>query len=548
MTYLLQETNATVPHGNLELEQRDGRTAALPDGGYVIIWTERDPYGGADGGPATIYSRVYGADGKPEGRAHLVAETSTSQADPEIAVRADGSWVVTWADIDGGAYDIKQRVYDADGHAGKIRTVDTGSDTVYMSVPAVTSLANGGHVIAWQEGSGGDPSIHYRTYGSDGKATGKEHTLVTAGLLAASRPQLADLDNGGFVLVFDGVDDSDYRTKQVHAQVFRDGGTAVGDMIDVALPYDVVGYTGNSFSDVAALKGGGFVVAVYGSSFYGPGGYTQGQTMLGAFENDGAAILGTTAFPSSGSSGGGRYPTVTGLADGGWLVAWTRAVGSGDPNQTTLEVDALRYSAKGALVGAVSVLPETGGGLATDPELTALDDWKLVLSWKATTRAQDNVGDVKQELFTVGQLGSAKADDMVGTEKGDLIYGLGGKDTIKGLEGNDILFGNNGRDRLLGAKGRDTLDGGNGNDVLTGGAGKDVFVFGAGHDRIRDFEDDVDSLHLDKALAGGLTMKALGHIVEETAQGLVFDFGGGDVLTVQGIATWADLKDDVILV
>ena len=229
-------------------------------------------------------------------------------------------------------------------------------------------------------------------------------------------------------------------------------------------------------------------------------------------------------------------------------MAWTRAVGSSDPNQTTLEVDALRYSAKGAVVGAVSVLPETGGGLATDPELTALDDWKLVLSWKATTRAQDNVGDVMQELFTVGQLGSAKADDMVGTEKGDLIYGLGGKDTIKGLEGNDILFGNNGRDRLLGAKGRDTLDGGNGNDVLTGGAGKDVFVFGDGHDRIRDFEDDVDSLHLDKALAGGLTMKALGHIVEETAQGLVFDFGGGDVLTVQGIATWADLKDDVILV
>ena len=58
-----------------------------------------------------------------------------------------------------------------------------------------------------------------------------------------------------------------------------------------------------------------------------------------------------------------------------------------------------------------------------------------------------------------------------------------------------MLFGGAGDDTLNGGVGPDILDGGTGNDQLFGQSGADSFVFALGYeaDRVRDFEDDVDT-------------------------------------------------------
>lgn len=106
-------------------------------------------------------------------------------------------------------------------------------------------------------------------------------------------------------------------------------------------------------------------------------------------------------------------------------------------------------------------------------------------------------------------LGNAGNDTLVGGDGDDSLYGGTGNDVLKGKSGKDALFGQSGHDRLLGGQGgewlaggggNDTLTGGGGDDRLTGGNGMDVFVFDSdndGSDRIRDFQEGIDTIRLD---------------------------------------------------
>ncbi len=157
--------------------------------------------------------------------------------------------------------------------------------------------------------------------------------------------------------------------------------------------------------------------------------------------------------------------------------------------------------------------------------------------------------------------GGGNDDRIFGGAGDDLARGGGGADTIQGEAGNDtlnggdqgdLIFGGLGNDLVRGDGGNDTLDGGAGNDTLTGGANRDTFIFGANsaRDRITDFEDNLDRLHLATALwGGGLTAQQVVSTYAFASGGnTVFDFGGGNVLTVAGIGDPNLLVNDILLI
>ena len=134
-------------------------------------------------------------------------------------------------------------------------------------------------------------------------------------------------------------------------------------------------------------------------------------------------------------------------------------------------------------------------------------------------------------------------DDLLyGGHGDDQLEGGGDDDQLFGQNGNDLLLGGGGRDTLSGGKGDDTLNGGNGRDVLSGdqgddilvgGGGRDTFVFTEGRDRITDFSKDW--VHIDDALWSGTLgrRKVVENFAEVVGDDLVFDFGGGDTLTIE---------------
>lgn len=123
--------------------------------------------------------------------------------------------------------------------------------------------------------------------------------------------------------------------------------------------------------------------------------------------------------------------------------------------------------------------------------------------------------------------GGDGGDELGGGSGNDTLSGGGGRDLLWGGAGNDSIAGGSGNDLLVGGDGDDRLSGGGGNDTLAGGDGADVFIFntGTGHNRITDFQSEID--HIQIGVPG---MNYDGLDMEQTAEGVTIDLPGGNIL------------------
>ena len=136
----------------------------------------------------------------------------------------------------------------------------------------------------------------------------------------------------------------------------------------------------------------------------------------------------------------------------------------------------------------------------------------------------------------------ANGDRFVGVEG---VLGSNFGDKVYGDAANNLLYGMGGNDLLSGAAGADWLIGGIGNDTLQGRLGGDHFVFGRGfaRDVVVDFQDNLDTIRL-QGFAGVTNFAQARSHATQQGQDVVFDFGGGDVLTVRNTTIGA-LADDL---
>ncbi|GIT93170.1 hypothetical protein JANAI62_36860 [Jannaschia pagri] len=148
-----------------------------------------------------------------------------------------------------------------------------------------------------------------------------------------------------------------------------------------------------------------------------------------------------------------------------------------------------------------------------------------------------------RDLTTIG---NGLDNKMDGNDGENRLEGRAGDDILDGDRGHDMLIGGTGDDTLDGGRGRDTLAGGAGDDCLDGGRDDDVFIFetGGGHDVIEDFEDNDDTLWLD---VSGVASVAEALAFATGSRGdVIFDFGGGDRITVEDMEI-AELANDLLI-
>jgi Ca2+-binding RTX toxin-like protein len=114
---------------------------------------------------------------------------------------------------------------------------------------------------------------------------------------------------------------------------------------------------------------------------------------------------------------------------------------------------------------------------------------------------------------------------MTSDDPDPTLYGTGGRNRLTGTGDADVIAALGGRDRLSGAGGRDTLL-----------CGADRFMFRTGHgaDRITDFGRG-DRIHY--VLDGLEDVNPVAAVLSRarvTDAGVLFDFGGGDSLLLEG--------------
>jgi hypothetical protein len=457
----------------------------LADGGWVVTWQSD----GQDGSDFGIYQQRFKVDGSLDGGETLVnTYTTDTQLQSSVTALSDGGWLVSWTSNgqDGSAFGVYQQRYAANGDAAGDEILVNTYSTADQGGSVTTALVDGGWVVTWvsynQDGDN-TPGIYQQRYDNAGGAVGGEARVNSFTTGVQDNPTVTALTDGGWVVSWDS-DGQDGSATSIYQQRYDAEGAAVGNEARV-----------NSFTtgaqntaSVTGLTDGGWVVTwtskdqdgssygVYQQHYDADGTAAGDETLVNAF---------TTGFQLA--------PSVTAVADGGWVVAWQSQGedgdgygvfqryfdGSGDPvnnppTDISLSDTTVNENVKeGAVIGGISGTdPDAGDhlrfSLVKNPDNAfAIDNGNLVVaqgakinfevrdSYMIRIRATDDGGLHLDASFTIAV--SDLVDLVKGTAEAETLVGASGMDIVKAFGGNDTLEGGKGIDKLYGGKGRDTF-------------------------------------------------------------------------------------------
>jgi Ca2+-binding RTX toxin-like protein len=449
--------------------ERNSAVAALADGGFVVTWAVVDEATG----DADVYLQKFDAAGAadPQGAFRVNSTTDGIQMLPAVTALADGGFVVTWQNGRGG--DVHAQRFDSAGvadPAGELLVADRNSPT--QSTPAITALEDGGYVVIWGD-SGGVRAERFEAWG------GSWEFAVSPSWMIGS-VSVAGLADGGFIATWSAVVGT------------QPGYEIVGQRFDAMGIADPAGlfsisssWKDNQYgSSVSALEDGGFVVVWSSTALDDDGEEIYGRR----FDAQGIALTSDDFHINSFTAGRQSDPFVTALPDGGFLVTWSSDAQDGSSSG----IFGQRYSANGEPVGSEFLINDlTAGyqhasGWYGAETVATLADGRVVQTWLGATPEQLNPNN--DGIFYFSEV-YVRIIDVVPDTSGanDTLIGGIGQDVLAGLGGDDEISGGAGNDTLLGGFGRDRLDGEAGADRLEGDAGDDTYYI----DNILDDRDDV---------------------------------------------------------
>ncbi|MEO1369944.1 MAG: SdrD B-like domain-containing protein, partial [Acidobacteriota bacterium] len=224
-------------------DQESPGVAALPDGGFVVVW-QSDVSAGDDGEDTSIQRRLFDASGSPVGGELQVNQTTTSfQNSPVVAAQPSGDFLVAWEDLAG----VRTRVFDSAGDAvGAENTANTAGPDFYAE-PAVTALENDHFAVVWTliratteitagggrrhllaKGDEGEQhAIQGRIVGSDGDGVGGDFQISNRDDRYYQDPTVAAGSEGFLVAWSDGTDGD----TNIDARLVDNSGNPLGSQL-----------------------------------------------------------------------------------------------------------------------------------------------------------------------------------------------------------------------------------------------------------------------------------------------------------------------------
>ena len=387
----------------------DTRVAAMPNGGYVVIW---DTIG--DGSGTGVRGKIFDAEGQAVGTDFPINATTTgTQMDPSVTVLNNGDVVVAWQTT--GAHDIFFRRFNASGTpldaADQAAPNDQSGILTHSNVRA---LSNGGFVVSWSDHSTG---VEARFFDSNGNAvTGDILISDQNEATSDSRTSLAtELPNGNVLFTYHNGNEPNLET---FGRIFTSAGVALGPSFQIN--DTTVGR--QATRDVAVLSDGGFVV-----------GYTDldsetsnGMDFRGRrFTADGTPVGGSFLL-HPGATDGKQTGRMLGLPDGGFIAFFSTQDQPGD-------------AGFGSVIQRFDANMQAVGGPISVNQTTLEDEFAMSIDLLADGR-----------IVTQIRNANTGEQDTVTRILGD-EFGISVNRSITGTQGNDILAGDTGNDVITGA-------------------------------------------------------------------------------------------------
>ncbi|MFD1329486.1 cadherin-like domain-containing protein [Mycoplana ramosa] len=288
---------------------------ALSDVGFAMVWS-----GATADDDEGIAVRLFDRDGKAMGDAATMvnAQTDGNQLAPQIATLAGGGYVFAWtkAGAPGETGVLSLRVVHGDGSVSD-RSID-GFCAESQPGYKIVALAGGGFAVVYEAAApaeGGSPGLRMQIFDADGTLRVESAVSGFSGKACLERnPAVTALADGGFVVAWEG-DRHDDATG-IALQIFDADGTARAQT-----DFAVNNHTDGEQLDpiVTALKDGGFVVLWRGATLHDP----DGGLAMQVYNADGKTRIAGDIAVNGYTQGLQGHPCVAALAGGGFAVAWT---------------------------------------------------------------------------------------------------------------------------------------------------------------------------------------------------------------------------------
>jgi FG-GAP-like repeat/FG-GAP repeat len=341
--------DAAVALGGLPV-QADGQIARLPDGGYVVVWTDSSRTHNPNGS-AIVGQRYDSLGNKVGGEVNISQFSAGDQFSPAITALPNGNVAIAFVDTSAGNLDLYVRVFDPSLGLVRTDTIDVSINVTFT--PSIAAFADGSYVITYTAGSGVDTDIVARVVSSSG-TVGAQFDIDNQ-TDNRDLSEVATLANGNFVVTYvDEVSGSDTDTAISYAVFSPAGAPVVG-------PATVPGGDGLGLQtdpDVATLREGGFVIV-----WTDPDLLTN-DIRASLLDSNGTPIV-SDFLVNTTTTGVQNEASVVALADGGFLVTWE--------DENTNLVRAQRFDVTGNKIGAEFTVKD-GTSLVDSPEAALLTD------------------------------------------------------------------------------------------------------------------------------------------------------------------------------
>ncbi len=341
------------------------------DGDFVVVWTD---YGGQDGDSYGVFAQRYDAAGVAQGgEIQVNSFTSDRQQDAAVAMDADGDFVVVWESYgqDGSRNGVFAQLYDAAGVPQGAEFQVNGFITDDQADPAVAMDADGNFVVVWESDfqDGSFNSVFARRYDAAGAPQSSWFQVNDFATGSQDNPAVAMDADGNFVVVWDSYG-QDGSFDGVFARRYNAAGAPQG------AEFQVNSFTSNQQKDAAVAMDadGAFVVAWEDGS--------QDGDDYGIFAQryDAAGVPQGTEFQvNSYTSSHQENPAVTMDADGDFVVAWRSDYQDGD--NSGYGVFAQRYDAAGMPKGPEFQVNSFTTGSQQNPAMAMDADGDFVVAW-----------------------------------------------------------------------------------------------------------------------------------------------------------------------
>jgi Ca2+-binding RTX toxin-like protein len=556
-------------------------SAALADGGFVVVWCGRIVNEEPEAG---LLMRRFSADGSPQGETTIIARGYFGTP-PHVELQGltGGNLAVIFMGWDGSGTGVYSRIYSPLGEPLTEQALVPDRTSGNQTQGNLEALRSGGYVVTWnQPYYGEDPgNLYLRRYDANGARLGDE-VLVQDGTSSWGEEPVAELLDGTLVMVWNTGSAGDVFIRRMAAD-----GTFIGSAERVNPETHLNGL----YASVVPMDDGGFLVtwSTSGAAWWIPEvTYQKRYAADGSPVGDVTVIWAATAGISEitateAAMDASAVPQIFGTRDKAtapmamlpdtpsWVMAWTQSssvsssismqmftengvpIGSGKNarslwvQENTKAVTILRAWDPDSVSLAFSI---AGGA---DVESFNIDRVTGELTFK-TSRDHENPVDLDQNnsYEVVVQVSDGILSDSrtilvkISNLTSETIIGTAASDTLRGDIGDDILSGNGGNDLLGGNDGKDLLNGGAGADwadyadkitgedvtvTLNGATLATVNVAGIQEDTLVNIENLAGGAGHDTFIGDGLSNWLSGREGDDFLQGRggvdVLDGGGG---------------------